>query len=302
MILAAIDIGSNAVRLLITEVQPEGNNTPVFTKLNLVRIPLRLGLEVFTSGQIPDDKVEKLLDTLRCFQLLCKVYDVEHYTACATSAMRDAGNGTAIVEAIKADTGLDVRIISGAEEAGILYENHIANLLDAGRSYLYIDVGGGSTEITLFAGDRIRYKASFNIGTIRLLEDQITDAQWQDLKATVKRQTRGLKGLAAIGSGGNINKVFSLSKTKEGKPLSLDSLKDCYKELNGRSVDERMQHYGLRRDRADVIVPALRLYTSIMRWSGADLIYVPKVGLADGLIKMLYRAIDEHKNPVRVAE
>lgn len=289
MILAAIDIGSNAVRLLITEASRDRNDKPVFTKLNLIRIPLRLGFEVFTSRQIPSDKVEKLADTMRCFQLLCQVYEVEHYTACATSAMRDATNGDAIVQRIKTETGIAIRIISGSEEASILYENHIIDMLGSGRSYLYIDVGGGSTEITLFAGDRILYKESFNIGAIRLLEDKITEAQWQQMKDTLKKQTRDLKNIAAIGSGGNINKVFSLSKTKEGRPLNLELLKSYHKELSSLSVEERMQHYGLRRDRADVIVPALRLYTSIMRWSEADQIYVPKVGLADGLVKKLYR-------------
>ena len=289
MIIAAIDIGSNAARLLINEVTHYKDGSMDYTKLNLVRIPLRLGFEVFAQGAISKEKEKQVIATMKAFKLLLGIYKVEHYRACATSAMRDASNGKSIVEQVKKQTGIDIDIISGAEEASILYETHIAELLDHSQAYLYIDVGGGSTEVTLFAEQHIVFKESFNIGTIRLLQDQITEAQWEHMKWTVKTHTRPLNNIATIGSGGNINKIFSLSKRKEGKPLSLELLKDYYKELSSSNVEERMHLYDLRRDRADVIVPALQLYTNLMRWARSEEIYVPKIGLADGLIKMLYR-------------
>lgn len=289
MILAAIDIGSNAARLLINEVTQYKDGSTDYTKLNLVRIPLRLGFEVFAEGAISKDKERQIIDTMKAFKLLLGIYKVVHYRACATSAMRDASNGKAIVEQVKKQTGISIDIISGADEAGILYETHIAELLDHNQAYLYIDVGGGSTEVTLFAAQHIVFKESFNIGTIRMLGDQVTEAQWEHMKWIIKTHTRSLENIATIGSGGNINKIFSLSKRKEGKPLSLELLKDYHKELSSSNVEERMHLYGLRRDRADVIVPALQLYTSLMRWARSEEIYVPKIGLADGLIKMLYR-------------
>lgn len=290
MTLAAIDIGSNAARLLITEVAAYKDGTVDYTKLNLLRVPLRLGFDVFESGVIPPEKAEKLVDTMKTYQLLMKIYNVTAVKACATSAMRDASNGPAIVSRVKEETGIDIEIITGGEEANIIYETHIAeNLNSGGQSYLYIDVGGGSTELTMFADNHIVFKESFNIGTIRLLSDKVSDAQWEHMKWFVKTHTRNLQPVIAIGSGGNINKVFSISKRKEGRPLNLELLKDYYKELSSCSVAERMHIYNLRQDRADVIVPALQIYTSVMRWAGADEILVPKIGLADGLVKVLYR-------------
>jgi len=289
LILAAIDIGSNAARLLITEVTTYKDGTVDYTKLNLLRIPLRLGFSVFDNGVIPEDKVTQLIDTMKTYQLLMKIYKVEAVRACATSAMRDARNGAAIVEQVRQLTGIDINIISGSEEANVIYETHIAENLNSGQSYLYIDVGGGSTELTMFADNHIVFKESFNIGTIRLLSEKVTEAQWEHMKWFVKTHTRNLQPVIAIGSGGNINKVFSISKRKEGRPLNLELLKDYFKELSSCTLEERMHIYNLRRDRADVIVPALQIYTSVMRWAGADEIFVPKIGLADGLIKVLYR-------------
>lgn len=289
MTLAAIDIGSNAARLLITEVAAYKDGTVDYTKLNLLRIPLRLGFDVFESGVIPPEKVEQLIDTMKAYQLLMKIYNVTAVKACATSAMRDARNGKHIVDKVRELTGIDINIISGGEEANIIYETHIAENLLSGQSYLYIDVGGGSTELTMFADNHIVFKESFNIGTIRLLSDKVTEAQWEHMKWFVKTHTRNLQPVIAIGSGGNINKIFSISKRKEGRPLNLELLKDYYKELSSCSLEERMHIYNLREDRADVIVPALQIYTSVMRWAGADEIFVPKIGLADGLVKVLYR-------------
>jgi exopolyphosphatase/guanosine-5'-triphosphate,3'-diphosphate pyrophosphatase len=291
MKLAAIDIGSNAARLLISEASPNSAGVMDFTKLNLVRVPLRLGFDVFNNQVISDRKATHLIDTIRAYKLLLDVYEVKYLKACATSAMRDASNGTDILREVKAQTGIDIRIITGQEEAAFIYENHVAENMDKTKSYLYIDVGGGSTEITLFSAGKQIFKESFNIGTIRLLQQQVTDAHWQQLKDFLKQQLKSIGAVIAIGSGGNINKIFSLSKRKEGKPLSLDTLKDYYKEFSAFTVEERIHLYNLREDRADVIVPALQIYVNIMRWADTPEIYVPKIGLADGLIHALYEEI-----------
>lgn len=288
MILAAIDIGSNAARLLIADASEYKDGTIDYTKLTLLRIPLRLGFDVFGEGSISDIKRKKLVDTVKIYKLLMDIYEVEAFEACATSAMRDAENGPDIMEEIKEETGIDIRIISGKEEANILYETHIAEKLTDDNPYLYVDVGGGSTEVTLFADNHTIFKESFNIGTIRILNDKVTDEQWEHMKWFIKTHTKDYQPLDAIGTGGNINKVFSISKRKEGKSLHIDLLKDYYKEMAASTVEERMHLYNFRADRADVIVPALQIYTSVMKWAGAEEIYVPKIGLADGLIRMLY--------------
>ena len=289
--MAAIDIGSNAARLLISDVitGPQGN--PEFIKAALVRAPLRLGFEVFDKGEIPPNKVEKVIKTMKSYKLLLDVYEVKHIKACATSAMRDATNGPDIIKKIKNETGIEIKIISGQEEASLIYENHIAENMTKDESYLYIDVGGGSTELTFFSDGKLIFKESFNIGTIRLLKNQVSEAQWDEMKEFIKQMTKGYHHVTAIGSGGNINKVFSLSKRKEGKPLSLDLLRDYFKEFSNLSVSQRMTLYHLREDRADVIVPALLIYINVMRWTDAEEIYIPKIGLADGLIHTLYEEI-----------
>jgi exopolyphosphatase/guanosine-5'-triphosphate,3'-diphosphate pyrophosphatase len=207
---------------------------------------------------------------------------------CATSAMRDAENTTEIITMIKRETGIEIEVISGSDEASLVFENHIAENLDKEHSYLYIDVGGGSTELTFFSNNELIFKDSFPIGTIRLLKDQVSDATWNDMKVCIKSKTKGYKTVEAIGSGGNINKVFSMSKRKDGKPLSYELLSDYYKELSNVSLSDRMSIYKLKEDRADVIVPALKIYISAMRWAGSDQIYVPKIGLVDGLVHHLW--------------
>ncbi|HEX6846073.1 MAG TPA: exopolyphosphatase [Chitinophagaceae bacterium] len=291
--MAAIDIGSNAARLLISDVilGPQGN--PEFIKAALVRAPLRLGFEVFDKGEIPSNKVEKIIKTMKSYKLLLDVYEVKHVKACATSAMRDATNGAEIIRRVKAETGLEIKIISGQEEASLIYENHIAENMTKEESYLYIDVGGGSTELTFFSDGKLVFKESFNIGTIRLLKNQVSEALWDEMKEFIKQRTKGYHHVTAIGSGGNINKIFSLSKRKEGKPLGLDLLRDYFKEFSNLSVNQRMTLYHLREDRADVIVPALLIYINVMRWADTEEIYIPKIGLADGLIHTLYEEIKE---------
>ncbi|NCT94046.1 MAG: exopolyphosphatase [Chitinophagaceae bacterium] len=288
MRLAAIDIGSNAARLLISEVGQDVHGEPQFNKLNLIRVPLRLGFDVFEKGEISKEKRGMVLQTMKAYGHLINAYGVTHTIACATSAMRDARNSADLIRKIKMETGLDIEIISGDLEASIIYENHVAEQMDKDHSYLYIDVGGGSTELTFFAEDKLVFKHSFNIGTIRLLKEMVDDEHWNAMKEMIKSGTKGYKKIIAIGTGGNINKVFSLSKKKDGKPLSLDLLKDYYKEIASFSLEDRINTYKLRADRADVIVPALQIYINVMRWADADEIYVPKIGLADGLIQHLY--------------
>lgn len=289
MILAAIDIGSNAARLLISEASVYTNGKVDFTKLNLLRVPLRLGIDVFDKGYITEQRKDNMIKTLKSFRLLMDIYNVQHMRACATSAMRDAANGREIMAEVEKETGISIELISGQEEASIIYETHIADRLAGNKSYLYIDVGGGSTEITLFAQGRIIFKESFNIGTLRLLHNKVTDAHWEQMKLCIKSYVKDYGPVEAIGSGGNINKIFSISKRKEGKPLPLELLKDYYKEMSCATVLERKHLYGFRDDRADVIVPALQVFISIMRWAGAEEIYVPKIGLADGVIRLLYK-------------
>lgn len=291
MKLAAIDIGSNAARLLITEVIDEDGGKPQFNKINLVRVPLRLGFDVFAKGEISKERQEMIMQTMKAYQYLLQVYDIKHLKACATSAMRDAANGPDIIRNVKAETGIDIKIITGDEEASYIYENHVAENLDKEHSYLYIDVGGGSTELTFFSEGKLKYRESFNIGTIRLLKGQVEESAWDEMKDHLKMNTKSALPMVAIGSGGNINKVFSLSKKKEGKPLQLELLKDYYKELSSFNLEERMRHYKMREDRADVIVPALQIYINVMRWADINEIYVPKIGLADGLVQSLYEEI-----------
>lgn len=293
MKLAAIDIGSNAARLLITEVEENGKGNPSFNKLNLVRVPLRLGFDVFETGDIPKIKINKVVETIKAYKHLLNIYEVQYLKACATSAMRDARNAEDIIRKVKMETGIEIRVISGDEEASFIYENHIAENLAKDHSYLYIDVGGGSTELTFFNEGKLVFKESFNIGTIRLLKGLVNDSHWDEMKDYIKLGTKGKSDIIAIGSGGNINKVFSLSKKKEGKPLALELLRDYHKELSSFTLAERMKQYKLREDRADVILPALQIYINVMRWANIEEIYVPKIGLADGLVHMLY---DEVKN------
>jgi exopolyphosphatase / guanosine-5'-triphosphate,3'-diphosphate pyrophosphatase len=286
--LAAIDIGSNAARLLITEVTTDDNKNSVFNKLNLFRVPLRLGFEVFDSGIISKQKTGMLIQTMKAFKHLMNAYEVKQVKACATSAMRDAKNAEDIIRKVKLETDISIEVISGDMEAMLVFENHIAETLDRDHSYMYIDVGGGSTELSFFSNGVLIFKESFNIGTIRLLQNLVNDKTWEVMKEIIKTVTKGQKEVMAIGSGGNINKVFTMSKRKEGKPLNLELLKDYHKELSSVNLEDRMKLYNLRPDRADVIVPALLIYTSAMRWAGATEMYVPKIGLVDGLIHHMW--------------
>lgn len=288
MIIAAIDIGSNAARLLINDVKKNSKGKPEFIKLNLLRIPLRLGMDVFSKGEIGAERKKMIIDSMKIFSDLMKVYKVEHYRACATSAMRDAKNGQDIIQEVKETSDINIEIISGDEEANLVYENHIEENLDKENAYLYIDVGGGSTELTFYENEKKKYEKSFNIGTIRLLNGLVTEDMWHSMKKEIADNITSKKNIVAIGSGGNINKLFSMSKTKDGMPMSSSHLKKFQKEISPLSVDERMTKYGIREDRADVLEPALKIFNNVLAWAKIDKIYVPKISVADGLIHNIY--------------
>ena len=287
MNLAAIDIGSNAVRLLVSEAVPYRESVD-FTKLTLLRIPLRLGVDVFQDGFIGPEKALALTQSIRAFQLIMEIYGVERFRACATSAMRDAKNGEALVRDIFDQTGLKIDIISGKEEAAIIYDTHMMESEPEGETRLYVDVGGGSTELTMYSDGKRILQDSFNVGTLRLLSGQVSDNVWNEMKQAVKSSVKGIKNLSLIGSGGNINKLISIAKTKDGKSITLSQMEGFYKAMSHLSVIERMHEYNLRQERAEVIVPALQIYTSILKWADANEIGVPRIGLADGLIRELY--------------
>jgi exopolyphosphatase / guanosine-5'-triphosphate,3'-diphosphate pyrophosphatase len=288
MILAAIDIGSNAARLLISETSIYKDGTIDFNKINLFRVPLRLGFDVFATGKLSENKLKDLSETMSSFKHLMNVHKVEHYKVAATSALRDAQNSNEIIKQVEKESGIKIEIITGDEEASIIYENHSAENMTINKSHLYIDVGGGSTELTMFWNNKMQFKKSFNIGTIRFLTNSIDENIFNELKNFSKEIAKEYKNIDAIGSGGNINKVFNISKTKTGKPLSIALLKKYYNELEPLTVAERMHQYGFKEDRADVIVPALFIYTNVMKWAQINEIFVPDIGMANGLIKLLY--------------
>lgn len=283
---AAIDIGSNAVRLLIADIT-QNERGYGFKKNTLVRVPLRLGDDAFLDHQISPKKIDDLIKTMSAFKNLMDVYHVTEYLACATSAMREAENGQEIIKAIKAKTDIDLEIIEGQREANIIYSNHIEQNLDSKKNYLYIDVGGGSTELSVFVNKQPFASKSFNIGTIRILDNQDKDETWDEMKDWVKSHTKDLKNLAGIGTGGNINKLFRMSGEKEDMPLTFIKLKTMYNELNSYSLKERITLLKLNQDRADVIIPACEIYLTLMKWTGIKQIYVPKVGMVDGIINLL---------------
>jgi len=199
--LAAIDIGSNAARLLITEILTDEDNIATFTKLNLLRVPLRLGFDVFELGLISKPKIDMMLQTMKAFKHLCNAYEIDHIIACATSAMRDASNAQDIIRKVKLETGIGIEVITGDFEAGIIYENHVAEKMDKLHSYLYIDVGGGSTELSFFSKGLLVFKKSFNIGTIRILKNMVSEAEWDTMKDTIRSITKGHQEVVTIGSG-----------------------------------------------------------------------------------------------------
>jgi exopolyphosphatase/guanosine-5'-triphosphate,3'-diphosphate pyrophosphatase len=288
---AAIDIGSNAIRLLISNVIISGNKEPLFKKSSLVRVPIRLGADVFVNdGFISDSNISRMLHAMEAFKLLMNIHNVEKYKACATSAMREASNGTAVTAKILADTGVKISIIDGKEEAEIISSTNLNDLIEGDNSYLYVDVGGGSTEFTLFSKGEIISSKSFQMGTVRLLKNKksVNKEIFSNVEKWVRKNTKDLKNISLIGSGGNINKIFKMSGRTEGKPISFIYLSAQYQFLKNMSYEDRISELSLNPDRADVIIPATKIYLSAMKWSGARKIYVPKIGLSDGIIKTIY--------------
>lgn len=283
---AAIDIGSNAVRLLIANImESEGNY--VYKKDTLIRIPLRLGDDAFMNQKLSEKKIKELSLAMLAFRNLMDVFKVSDYRAYATSAMREAKNGQEVIKQIKKEANIKIEIISGNNEAKIIYSSHIEDSLDHKCNYLYIDVGGGSTELSIFTKNKVIASQSFNIGTIRMLDNKDTESEWTKMRDWVKENSKNLKPLIGIGTGGNINKLHRLSGEKDGVPLTYNKLKNLYNYLNSFSLKERIQILELNQDRADVIIPASEIYITVLKWAGIKTIHVPKVGLVDGIIVQL---------------
>lgn len=285
---AAIDIGSNAMRLLITNIVEQDGKETQFNKSSLVRVPIRLGQDAFTVGEITDDNIERMTDAMTAFKLLMKVNKVERYMACATSAMREAYNCNEVAEIIEQRAGVKINVIDGKKEAAIIASTDLRHFLKSDQTYLFVDVGGGSTEFSLFTGGNMVASKSFKNGTVRLLNNMVTDVVWQETEKWIKAHTEKYDNLILIGSGGNINKLFKLSGKKQDQPLSYFYMNSQLQFLNGLSYEQRISDLGLNPDRADVIIHATRIYLNAMKWSGARNIYVPKIGLSDGIVKAMY--------------
>ncbi|NND62917.1 MAG: exopolyphosphatase [Flavobacteriaceae bacterium] len=285
---AAIDIGSNAIRLLIATIIEKGEKPPQFKKTSLVRVPIRLGADVFLNNKISEENLTRMVDAMTAFKLLMKTHKVSRYRACATSAMREADNGRQIAKFLKKKTGIDIQIIDGKDEAAIIASTDLRDLIDTDKTFLYVDVGGGSTEFTVFSNGRTVSSKSFKLGTVRILNDMVRESMWDDVRKWIKKNTKNYEKISLIGSGGNINSIYKNSGIKIGKPLSYFYLTDYFEKLKSYTYHERIFELQMNPDRADVIIPATKIYLSAMKWSRAKSIYVPKIGLADGIIKSLY--------------
>lgn len=285
---AAIDIGSNAVRLLISNIIEEKGKPVRFRKNALVRVPIRLGADVFIKGKISKENTQRLLDTMLAFKLLMKTHKVEKYKACATSAMRESDNGKKVVDLVLEQAGIGIDVIAGEEEAAIIAATDLNKFIDKSKNYLYVDVGGGSSEFSFIHKGKQEASKSFRIGTVRLLNDIVKKETWDELEQWIKTNVKKYEKIDVLGSGGNINKIFKISGKSMGKPLNYFYLTSYYRLLQSYSYEERITELSLNQDRADVIIPAMRIYLSAMKWSGSKYLYVPKIGLADGIIKSIY--------------
>jgi exopolyphosphatase / guanosine-5'-triphosphate,3'-diphosphate pyrophosphatase len=285
---AAIDIGSNAMRLLISNVVEQDGKEPQFNKSSLVRVPIRLGQDAFTVGEISPENIDRMVDAMKAFNLLMKVHKVERYMAFATSAMREAYNAKEVVALIKKKADIKIEIIDGKKEAAIIASTDLHHLLKTDETYLFVDVGGGSTEFTLFSDGKMINSRSFKAGTVRLLNNMVHDVVWDEIEKWIKTNTADYEEVTLIGSGGNINKLFKMSGKQQEKPLSYIYINSQYAFLNSLTYEQRIAELGLNSDRADVIIHATRIYLNAMKWSGARQIYVPKIGLSDGIVKAMY--------------
>ena len=286
---AAIDIGSNAVRVLISNVVVSPGTQPKYMKSSLVRVPIRLGQDSFTVGEISSLNIKRMVKAMKAFKLIMKVNNVKKYMACATSALREANNASEVIKEVKKKTGIEIQVIDGKREAEIIATTNIFESINKNRTFLFIDVGGGSTEFSvLVKGERVVSK-SFKAGTVRMINNMVSEKVWEEIKVWVETKTKHHTKLALLGSGGNINKLFKIAKVKEGRPLSMIKLNQLYNELNQLDYNERILQWELNPDRSDVIIPATQIYLKALQWSGASEIFVPKIGLSDGMIKVLYR-------------
>ncbi len=286
---AAIDIGSNAVRLLISTITEQEGKEPIFKKTSLVRVPIRLGADVFMHQLISEENTLRMIDTMQAFKLLMKTHKIEKYQACATSAMREAVNGRDIANTIAEKTGVKIDIIDGNHEAAMIAATDLHTFIHSDKTYLYVDVGGGSTEFTLYSGGQTIASKSFKLGTVRLLKNLVEDEVWEEVETWTRDLAKKYPKIDLLGSGGNINNIFKSSGKSIGKPLSFLYLSSYYQLLNSFTYEERITELNLNADRADVIIPAAKIYLSAMKWTKARRIYVPKIGLADGIIKSLYQ-------------
>ena len=293
---AAIDIGSNAIRLLLMNVF-ESEDGPVYRKDSLFRVSLRLGEESFMDKRISEKKSVKFVETMKAFNILMKVHDVKHYKACATAAMREADNGSELIKRVKTEADIDIEIVSGKEEAQIIYGNNIVEYLDHEKNYLYIDVGGGSTELSLFHKQQLIDSCSFPIGTLKMLNNQVEDEDWEKMKEWLLPLTKKYKRIHGIGSGGNINKLYKLYSDSKSGIIKKSDLENALDDLTGTTFYERIKNLGLRPDRADVIIPAAEIFMNLCNWVGISNIYVPKFGVSDGLIHLVY---EEYKSYQKV--
>lgn len=290
--LAAIDIGSNAMRLLINYVYEEEGNVPIFNKTSIVRMPIRLGQDVFIDGEISEKNIERICDAMLSYFLMMKVYDVEIYKAYATSAMREAKNGKEVVKKIMKKSNINIEIIDGKTEAELLFNTELGDFIKDEKTYLYVDVGGGSTELTLLKEGKVYSSKSFEVGTVRLLEGKVGPTTFNEMKHWIDENI-GKEPVELIGSGGNINHVYKYSGVKLGLPLSSFYVKKHYQILQTLTAEERMQNYNMKPDRADVVAYALEIYNNVLKWSHAKKIHVPKIGLSDGIIRKVYQDLDK---------
>ena len=287
--LAAIDIGSNAIRILIANVVQEVGEHPVYMKSEMIRVPIRLGQDSFTVGEISKKNMKRVVKAMKAFRLIMKVNGVKHYMACATSALRESNNADELVALVKKKAKIKIEVIDGRKEAEIISNTTILNDFGQNLNYLYVDVGGGSTEFSVLQGGKRIVSKSFKTGTVRMINNMVNEKVWLEIEKWIQTHTAGIEKIALLGSGGNINKVFKLSNTKEGKPLTYIKINAFYEDLKKLTYEQRILKYNLNLDRADVILPALEIYLKALKWSGATKVFVPKIGLADGMIKMMYK-------------
>ena len=288
---AAIDIGSNAARLLIKrEEENENLINKRLSKVLMLRVPLRLGFDVFSLGRLSEERTDNMMRLMKAYRHLMRIYNVTDYRACATSAMRDAKNGQAVIEKVKKATGIRIEVIDGQEEAQIIYNNHVEDLQDRTGNFIYVDVGGGSTEVNLMVNGSLLQSMSYNVGTVRILSGAVKPDVWLNLKDDLRRLTEGFPGINIIGSGGNINKLYRMAtdKDKDRQRLPITSLRSLFDQLKPLTPEQRMRQFGLKEDRADVIVPAAEIFLTIADVVKADYVHVPVIGLADGIIDALY--------------